>query len=66
MRRSFLLIAKAFTILLYGRCGLKRDVSGAEEFLNKAKFDEGAVNANLEKFAKTLREAIEQSKQQSA
>ena len=38
---------------------MKRDVSGAEEFLNKAKFDEGAVNANLEKFAKTLREAIE-------
>jgi len=53
-------------LLVHGRCGLKKDVAGAEELLNKASLDEGGVNADLEKFAKTLREAIEQSKQQSA
>ncbi|CAG8522041.1 6240_t:CDS:2 [Paraglomus occultum] len=49
-------------LLVDGRCGLKKDVAGAEELFNKAKLIEGEVNVKQEK---ALLEAIEKSKQQS-
>ncbi|CAG8611554.1 2559_t:CDS:2 [Paraglomus brasilianum] len=53
-------------MVFYGRLLVKKDVAGAEELLNKANLGEGEVSAELEKFGKKLREAIERSKQQPA